>query len=317
MRTLIFCPKWSLFGRYACSGIMLILVLALFLNIIVWCKVSEKVSGKHIHDCHYFFYIYRSDVVPERRQIAWHLLVMWCVHQDFAGANGWVCKRFVILWCFAHTTSPTSWLFVPSSVCNISFCKQVLSLWLRDVYDVFHAWYGVLLEKVFWVWKLDSIWRLQFLRSFFRNSGPFLKMIEFSFALYCLYRLTVVSNTSSCCWPSVLSFIFFRNSSIYCSTRIHAFPLIPFTEYKVVFLLIFVNSLLLGFIEAGSSFATQSLATCRIFFLLKGLFFWLSLTVCNERKNCFFQRHPKKMLSPEGVLFVRLLRFWEVSSFWL
>ena len=58
----------------------------------------------------------------------------------------------------------------------------------------------------------------------------------------------------------------FKTRWITCSTSIHAFVLIPFVEYDVVFPSIFVNSFTLVFKEGGSSFATQCFAFCSVFF---------------------------------------------------
>ena len=57
-----------------------------------------------------------------------------------------------------------------------------------------------------------------------------------------------------------MRFRFFRTRSTTCFFHIRAFALIPFMEYVVLFPSIFVDSLVLGFIEDGFSFATQAVA---------------------------------------------------------
>ena len=92
--------------------------------------------------------------------------------------------------------------------------------------------------------------------------SPSLRTMRSSFALQCLYRLSVANSASSCSWPSVFSFKFFKTISTSYSTRIRAFALIPFIEYDVVFPSIFVNSVTLVFKENVSSFATLCFAFC-------------------------------------------------------
>ena len=62
---------------------------------------------------------------------------------------------------------------------------------------------------------------------------------------------------------SYCAFRFFRTRSLSCCTRICAFALIPLMEYDVVFLSMFVNSLMLGFIGDGSWFANHSVSFFR------------------------------------------------------
>ena len=90
--------------------------------------------------------------------------------------------------------------------------------------------------------------------------SPALRIMRSSFALWCLNRLSVVNSTSSCGWPSILSFRFFSTRSTSCFSRIRAFALIPWMEYDVVFPSIFVNFFIPGFVEDCSWFTTHSAA---------------------------------------------------------
>ena len=84
-----------------------------------------------------------------------------------------------------------------------------------------------------------------------------------SFALWCLFRESVVISTSSFGWPRIFSFLFIKARSKTRFTRIRAFALIPFMEHDLVFLSIFVNSFTLASKESGSSFATHCFTFCR------------------------------------------------------
>ena len=90
---------------------------------------------------------------------------------------------------------------------------------------------------------------------YFVSKRPSLRFMRFSFALFYLYRESVLINTSSCGWPRIFSFIFFKTRCTSCSTRIRAFALIPFMEYDVVFPSVFVNSFTPVLKEDGHSFA--------------------------------------------------------------
>ena len=69
-------------------------------------------------------------------------------------------------------------------------------------------------------------------------------------------------KTSSGGWPRIFSFVLFSIRSTSCSIGICAFALIPFLEYDVLFLSIFVIPFTLVFKQDGSSFATHCSSFC-------------------------------------------------------
>ena len=109
-----------------------------------------------------------------------------------------------------------------------------------------------------------------------------------SFALQCLNRQSVVKSTSSCGWPSILSFRFFSTRSASCPTRIRALALNPLMEYDVVFPSIFVISFILGFIWDVSWFTTHSAAFFWDCFFRCRIFFSFTLTICLCEEKLFF-----------------------------
>ena len=133
-----------------------------------------------------------------------------------------------------------------------------------------------------------------------------------SFALYCLNHLSIVNTTSSCGWPSILSSRFFRTRSASCSLRFRAFALIQIIEFDVVFPSIFVKSLILDFIEDGSSCATHSF----VFFYRNCSFSWkvcpsvLSSPSACVKKNCSSSATTEEdVVNSMGVV-------WTTSRIW-
>ena len=113
-------------------------------------------------------------------------------------------------------------------------------------------------------------------------------ILEDNAILICFVVLkSSVFSFSSCDWSSILSLSFFTTRSTFCSNCIHAFALIPFMENDVVFSSIFVNSLVLGFFEDGSSFATHSVAFYRDFTFCSRVCDWVLFSPSAfVKKNC-------------------------------
>ena len=89
-------------------------------------------------------------------------------------------------------------------------------------------------------------------------------------------------------------------------------------ESYVVFPSCFVNPLILGFVEEGSSCATHFVAFSQDFSLLSKVFFQSHLHhPVVWRRNNFRVQHLRRMLSPQWALLVHPSGFWDGSSPWL
>ena len=105
------------------------------------------------------------EVVPERGQSAYRLLLQWRINLGFGVVVEWVCCLFWIPWHIAHITLPTFWSASPCLNSGFSVYMRCLFWWFRGAFKTFCGSSGVIHQQVASVWEVGNFWRNQFFRS--------------------------------------------------------------------------------------------------------------------------------------------------------